>query len=167
MNISNILDLNDHINTKPIPKPENQSHMNYSSMEPVLFEKHHNIKLLSSVSRVTTFFQFDSTEAALSILLQYMDDLDKNLKTLCSKLVTNYNVDVDVGFSFCLVLLLKVNFVQFLTNRILFINKHKLSPVQVTWLPWVSNKMLYFANKHPGVLVFVCLIKIYAQLILG
>ena len=43
MNISNILDLNDLINAKPFPKPENQSHINYLSMEPVLFEKLHNI----------------------------------------------------------------------------------------------------------------------------
>ena len=43
--------------------------------------------------------------------------------------------DVDVGFSFCSPLFLKVNFIQFLYNRIFFINKHKLLQVQLTWLP--------------------------------
>ena len=43
MNISNILDLYGHINAKPIPKSENQPGMNYSSLDPVLFEKLHNI----------------------------------------------------------------------------------------------------------------------------
>ena len=43
-------------------------------------------------------------------------------------------------------------------NKIFFINKHKLLPVQLTCLPQVYKKMLFFANKHPGVLVLVCLI---------
>ena len=45
MNISKLLDLNEHIKAKPMSKPENQSHMNYSALETVLFEKLHNIKL--------------------------------------------------------------------------------------------------------------------------
>ena len=65
-----------------MPKSENQSHINYSSLEPVLFGKFHNIKLSQSVFRVTTFFQFDSMTAALSILLHYTHDFDKNRKTL-------------------------------------------------------------------------------------
>ena len=89
MNISKFLDLNGHINAKPRYKPKNQSCMNYSSLQPVLFEKLNNIKL----SRVTTFFQFDSTTAALSILLHCTHDFDKNLKMLYSKLVTNNNFD--------------------------------------------------------------------------
>ena len=68
---------------------ENQSCMNYSALEPVLFEKLHNIKLSHSVFRVITFFQFKSTKAALEILLHYTHDFDENLKTLYSKLVTN------------------------------------------------------------------------------
>ena len=40
-----------------------------------------------------------------------------------------------------------------------FINKHKFLPVQLTWLPQVCEKMLYFVNKHPSILVFVCLMK--------
>ena len=68
--------------------------MNYSSMIPVLFEKLHNIKSVTcSVFRVTTFFQFDSTKYALNTLLEYAQDLDENLKTLYSKLVTNNNYD--------------------------------------------------------------------------
>ena len=67
--------------------------MNYSSMEPVLFEKLHNIKLSYSVFRFTTLFQFDSTKFVLNILLEYTQDLDEDLKTLHSKLVTNNNYD--------------------------------------------------------------------------
>ena len=40
-NISNTLDKNIHITNKSTPK----FHMNYLSMEPVLFEKSHSIKL--------------------------------------------------------------------------------------------------------------------------
>ena len=46
MNLSNILNVNDHISTKPIPVLQNKFHINYSAMEPVLFEKapqHHTI----------------------------------------------------------------------------------------------------------------------------
>ena len=64
--------------------------MNYSSLEPVLFEKLNNI---TSVFRVTTFFQSDSTRAALSILLHYTHGFDKNLKTLYSRLVINNDFD--------------------------------------------------------------------------
>ena len=67
---------------------------NYSAMEPVLFEKLHNITLSHSVLRVSTFFQFDSTKVALSILLQYLHAFDKNLQTLYSKLVTNNVFDM-------------------------------------------------------------------------
>ena len=45
MNLSNVLNVNDYISTKSIPIPENKSHINYSALEPVLFEKFHNIKL--------------------------------------------------------------------------------------------------------------------------
>ena len=93
MNISNHLDLNGHIKAKLIPKSKNQSFMNYSSLEPVLFEKLHNIKLSQSVIRVTMFFQFDSIKAALSILLHYTHDFDENMKILYSKLVTNNDFD--------------------------------------------------------------------------
>ena len=79
-----------------MPKSVIQSHMNYSSLEPVLFEKLHNIKLSPSVTKVTTFFQFDSTKAALllqNILLHYTHDCDDTLKTLYSELVTNNDFD--------------------------------------------------------------------------
>ena len=78
MTISNILDLKGHMNAKLIPKSEIQSYMNYLSLEPVLFEKLHNIKLAQSVFRVT---MFNSMKAALSILLHYMHDFHENLKT--------------------------------------------------------------------------------------
>ena len=39
------------------------------------------------------FFQFDSTKAALNILLHYAHDFNENLKTLYSKLVTNNDFD--------------------------------------------------------------------------
>ena len=88
-NISNTLDINSHITNKPSSK----FYMNYSSMELVLFEKLHNIKLSHSVFRITNFFQFDSTKSALNTLLEYTQDLDENLKTLYSKLVTNNYYD--------------------------------------------------------------------------
>ena len=81
MNLSNILSVNDHISTQSIPIPENKSRINYSAVEPVLFQKLHNIKLSWSVLRVTTFFQFDSSKVALSILLQYAYDFNENLQT--------------------------------------------------------------------------------------
>ena len=84
MNLSNILKVNDHIRLK-IPTPKNKSHINYSAMETVLFEKLHNIKLSHSVYRVT-LFQFDSNRVALMILLKYAQDFNENLETLYSKL---------------------------------------------------------------------------------
>ena len=65
MNVSECLDLNGYIKTKPMSKLEGPTCMNNSALEPVLFEKLHNIKLSCSVFRVTTFFQFESTKAAL------------------------------------------------------------------------------------------------------
>ena len=88
MNLSNILNVNDHNNTKSIPIPKYKSHINYLAMETVLFEKLHNIKLSQSILE-SPRSSSDSTKAALSILLQYAHDFDENLKTLCSKLVTN------------------------------------------------------------------------------
>ena len=69
MNITEHLDCNGHNKAKPMSKTENQSHMNYSALEPVLLQKLHNIKLSQSVFRVTIFFQFKSTKAAIEILL--------------------------------------------------------------------------------------------------
>ena len=62
-------------------------------MEPVLFGKLCNIKLPCSIFRVTTFFQLDPTKSAINILLEYAQELDENLRTLYSKLVTNNNYD--------------------------------------------------------------------------
>ena len=39
------------------------------------------------------FFQFESTKAALDILLHYAHDCDENLKKLYTKLATNNNFD--------------------------------------------------------------------------
>ena len=91
INISNTLNINGHITIKLIPKHVNQVHMNYLSMEPVLFKKMHNIKLSPLVFRVTMFCRFNSTNSSLNILPQYAHDFDENLKTLYSKPVTNNN----------------------------------------------------------------------------
>ena len=40
-----------------------------------------------------TFFQYKPTKAALDILLQCTHDIDKNLKTLYSKYITNKDFD--------------------------------------------------------------------------
>ena len=52
-----------------------------------------SLKFPQSVFRVTTFFQFKSTKAALDILLYYVHDFNENLKTLYPKSVTNNNFD--------------------------------------------------------------------------
>ena len=74
-------------------RPKTPSHMNNSALELVLFEKLHNIKMSYSVFRVMTFFQFESTKAALEILLQYGNSFEENLETLYSKVVSNNNFD--------------------------------------------------------------------------
>ena len=93
MNIMELLDLNGHIKMNSMSKPEGPTYMNNSGLEPVLFEKQHNIKLSHSVFTVTTFFQFKSTKAALGILLQYTHNFKENLTILYSKLVTNNELD--------------------------------------------------------------------------
>ena len=45
MSITELLDLNGHINTNLMFKPKGPMCMNNSALEPVLFEKLHNIKL--------------------------------------------------------------------------------------------------------------------------
>ena len=45
INLSNILNVHDHINKKLIHIPKNKSQINYSAMQPVLSEKPYNIKL--------------------------------------------------------------------------------------------------------------------------
>ena len=86
MNSSNLLDLNGHIEAKLMSKSEKITCMNYSALEPVLFEILHNIKLSQSVFRVYPFFQFISPKAVLDIF-------SKILKTLYSKLVTYNDCD--------------------------------------------------------------------------
>ena len=46
---------NDSIHSHIMQKPPPKFNMSYSSMEPVLFEKLHNITLSHSVFRITTF----------------------------------------------------------------------------------------------------------------
>ena len=70
INISELLDHNGHIKAKLMSKAENQSHLNYSAPELVLFEKLNNIKLSQSVFRVPPFFKFELTKTALEILLK-------------------------------------------------------------------------------------------------
>ena len=93
MNVSECLDLISHINTKPMSKPQNQSCLSYYALEPVLFEKLHNIKLSHLLFRVTNSFQLDSTKAAVEIVLKYAHDFDENMKALYSKLVINKDFD--------------------------------------------------------------------------
>ena len=80
-NDTELLDINGHINTNPMYKPKGAMCINNSALEPVLFEKLHNIKLSHSVFTITTSFQFTSTKTALQILLQYVHDFKDNLKT--------------------------------------------------------------------------------------
>ena len=58
---------------------------------------------------------------------------------------TNNNAMVEnVGFSFCLLIIMKLNYVQISINRTDFVTKHKLSPVNLTWLFQVYGKMFFF-----------------------
>ena len=66
-------------------------HMNYSSMELVLFKKLPDIKMSRSVFRVTTFFQFSSMKSSLNILLQYSKNIEENIQALYTKLITNHD----------------------------------------------------------------------------
>ena len=55
-NVNEHLDLNGHINTNTMFKPEGPICENNSSLEPVLFENLYNIPLSHSLFRLTTFF---------------------------------------------------------------------------------------------------------------
>ena len=87
MNVTEPLDLNGHINTNLMFKPKGSTCMYNFALEPVLFEKLHDIMLSHSVFRVTIFFQFTSTETALKFFLQYRHDFKDNL---------NYHKSYDV-----------------------------------------------------------------------
>ena len=88
-NVNELLDLNGHINTNTMFKPTGLTHENKSSLEPVLFEKLHNIKLSCSVFWIATFFQFVSPKTALQILLQYAQDFENNLTTLYAQFISD------------------------------------------------------------------------------
>ena len=50
----------------------------------------------------------------------------------------------NVGFSFCLLIIMKLNYVQISINRTDFVTEHKLLPVNLTWLFQVYGKMFFF-----------------------
>ena len=50
----------------------------------------------------------------------------------------------NVGFSFCLLIIMKLNYVQISINRTDFVTKHKLSPDNLTWLFQVYGKCFSF-----------------------
>ena len=68
----------------------------------------------------------------------------QNSLGLCVYQIEHKEMYVDVGFSFCLVLLVQLNQVQDLRNRIKFLSYHKLLPVNLTWLSKVYGKMSNF-----------------------
>ena len=74
-NISNSICINGHITNKLAPA----FHINYLSMEPVLFEKLYYIKLSRSVLELSSFSNL--TRSSLNTLLEYAKDLDDNIKT--------------------------------------------------------------------------------------
>ena len=56
-----------------------------------------------------------------------------------------HNIPLEnVGFSFCLIIIMKLNYVQISINRTDFVTKHKLLPVNLTWLFQVYGKMFFF-----------------------
>ena len=56
------------------------------------------------------------------------------------------DLDVNVDFSFCLVLIVRLNCVLNLRKQNKFLSKHKLSPINLTWLSQVYGKMFDFPN---------------------
>ena len=82
-----LLDLSSHINTKLIFKPEGPTHENTSSLEPVLFEKLHNIKLSCSVLRISTFFNFALTKNCITTFASVCMGFSRQPNTSVSKLV--------------------------------------------------------------------------------
>ena len=92
MNITELPDLNGHINTSPMFKPKGPTDMNISVLEPVLFEKKlHNITLSHSVFRVTTFFQFASTNLTIKLCKDELTD--------CKSQITQLTIQVNNMFS--------------------------------------------------------------------
>ena len=57
------------------------------------------------------------------------------------KVITDF---VNVDFSFCWVLIVRLNYVLNLRKQNKFLSKHKLSPVNLTWLSQVYGKMFSF-----------------------
>ena len=89
MNLSNILNVSDHISTNSIPITKDKSHINYLPMELVYLKRsttsNYHIQILESPHSSN----LNSTKVALSILLQYLHNFDENLKILYSQVVTN------------------------------------------------------------------------------
>ena len=52
--------------------------------------------------------------------------------------------NVNVDFSFCLVLIVRLNYVLNLKKQNKFLSQHKLSPVNLPWLSQVYGKMFSF-----------------------
>ena len=63
---------------------------------------------------------------------------------------------LNVDFSFCLILIVRLNYVLNLRKQNKFLSKHKLSPVNLTWLSQVCGKMFSFPISQ-FVLEKVCL----------
>ena len=81
-NISDSICINSHNdNTQPPPLQWNQCY----------FENLPNNKLSRSVFRATTFFQYSSMKSSLNILLQHAQNLEENIQTLYTKLITNHD----------------------------------------------------------------------------
>ena len=56
----------------------------------------------------------------------------------------NKTIHVNVEFSFYLVLIVKLNYVLNLRKQNKFLSKHKLLPVNLTWLSQMYGKMFNF-----------------------
>ena len=79
MNISELLDLDGHIEAKMMPKSENQSHLNYSLLEPVLFEKKYTKLNYLDPYLELLLLPIGLTKTALSIFLHYAQNFAENL----------------------------------------------------------------------------------------
>ena len=93
MKITEILDLNGHININSMSKPGSLTHMNSSVLEPVFLKSYIILSCDIQCTGLLPFIQFASTKTTSQILQQCMHDFKENPTILYSKLVTKNDLD--------------------------------------------------------------------------
>ena len=75
-------------------------------------------------------------------------------------------LNVNVDFSFCLVLTVALNYVLNLKKQNKFLSEHKLLPVNPTWLSQVYGKMFSFPISYIPINKLYIYIYIYIYIII-